>query len=98
MNVLFINTGNSYDISSNIEKYKLKDIGKKVIISSERIKSDNNQKQSEIEQLQTNILNSLNYASNQKLLPLTLPEQLNIKFIKSLKENEIFVFSSNPIL
>ncbi len=44
MNVLFINTGNSYDISSNIEKYKLKDIGKKVIISSEKIKSDNNQK------------------------------------------------------
>ena len=44
MNVLFINTGNSYDIFSNIEKYKLKDIGKKVIISSEKIKSDNNQK------------------------------------------------------
>ena len=44
MNVLFINAGNSYDISSNIEKYKLKDIGKKVIISSEKIKSDNNQK------------------------------------------------------
>ena len=74
MNILFINIGNSYDISSNIEKYKLKDIGKKVIISSEKIKSDNNQKQSEIEQLQSNILNSLKYASNQKLLPSTLPE------------------------
>ena len=111
MNILFINTGNSYDISSNIEKYKLKDIGKKVIISSERIKSDNNQKQSEIEQLQTNILNSLNYASSQKILPSTLPKQLNIKFLNVSKldnlknkiipssiENEIFVFGSNPVL
>ena len=31
MNVLFINTENSYEISSNLEKYKLKDIGEKVI-------------------------------------------------------------------
>ncbi len=89
MNVLFINTGNSYDISSNIEKYKLKDIGKKVIISSERIKSDNNQKQSEIEQLQTNILNSLNYASSQKILPSTLPKQLNIKFLNVSKLDKL---------
>ena len=89
MNVLFINTGNSYDISSNIEKYQLKDIGKKVIISSEKIKNDNNQKQSEVEQLQTNILNSLNYASNQKLLPSTLPEQLNIKFLNVSKLDKL---------
>ena len=64
-----------------------------------------------MEELQTNILNSLNYASNQKLLPSTLPEQLNIKFLNVSKldklknkiipssiENEIFVFGSNPVL
>ena len=32
----------------------------------------------DIEQLQNNVLNSLNYASNQKLLPSTLPEKLNL--------------------
>ena len=36
---------------------------------------------SEIEQLQEQVLNSLNYASNKNILPSTLPEQLNIKFL-----------------
>ena len=44
-----------------------------------------NQTISQIEELQTNVLNSLNYASNQKLLPSTLPEQLNVKFINISK-------------
>ena len=44
---------------------------------------------SEIEQLQTNILNSLNYASNQNLLPPTLPEQLNVKFLNISKLDKL---------
>ena len=43
----------------------------------------------DIEQLQNNVLNSLNYASNQKLLPSTLPEQLNVKFINVSKLDKL---------
>ena len=99
MIINFLDTKNKFETSSLIRNINKENINQLTTIqNAEIITSKNNSENSEMEELQTNILNSLNYASNQKLLPLTLPEQLNIKFIKSLKENEIFVFSSNPIL
>ena len=99
MIVTFLDTKNQFETSNVIRNINKENINQLTTIqNAEIITSKNNSENSEMEELQTNILNSLNYASNQKLLPLTLPEQLNIKFIKSLKENEIFVFSSNPIL
>ena len=95
----FVDTKNKFETSSLIRNINKENINQLTTIqNAEIITSRNNSENSEMEELQTNILNSLNYASNQKLLPLTLPEQLNINFIKSLKENENFVFSSNPIL
>ncbi len=43
----------------------------------------------DVDQLQTNVLNSLNYASSQKILPSTLPEQLNIKFLNVSKLDKL---------
>lgn len=38
---------------------------------------------SETEQLQSSVLNSLRYASSQNVLPSTLPEHLNVKFLSA---------------
>ena len=148
MNVFFNNTGQSFITASYFEK---EDISSSDIVELSQgelyLTKKNTAVVLEVEQLQTNVLKSLNYASNQKLLPSTLPEQLNIKFlnvskldklkdriiqspiaqlespntmyvsidllpqnqtdsnknwsgkfITSLKENEVFVFGSNPVL
>ena len=148
MNIFFHNTGQSFITASYFEK---EDISSSDIVELSQgelyLTKKNTAVVLEVEQLQTNVLKSLNYASNQKLLPSTLPEQLNIKFlnvskldklkdriiqspiaqlespntmyvsidllpqnqtdsnknwsgkfITSLKENEVFVFGSNPVL
>ena len=148
MNIFFHNTGQSFTMASYFEK---EDISSSDIVELSQgelyLTKKNTAVVLEVEQLQTNVLKSLNYASNQKLLPSTLPEQLNIKFlnvskldklkdriiqspiaqlespntmyvsidllpqnqtdsnknwsgkfITSLKENEVFVFGSNPVL
>lgn len=87
MKVLFINTGDAYDISSSIEKFKLDDVLDKKSILSSRSEDNSSVKKgsvvSEIEQLQSKVLNSLNYAESQNVLPSTLPEQLNVKFLNT---------------
>ena len=109
MEVNFVDTGyiSKLKIRDEAVNFDLTNLNSESIVKYK----ENNQIKSKIEQLQKNVLNSLNYASNQKLLPSTLPEQLNIKFLNISKldklkdkiipssiENEIFVFGSNPVL
>lgn len=42
---------------------------------------EKNEKLSEVEELQGQVLNSLNYVSNHHMLPSTLPDELNVKFL-----------------
>ena len=110
MQVKFLDSDDIIDLTINFTKNKQVDFLKDdITIGNERVPED--KIISEVEELQNNVLNSLNYASSQKILPSTLPEQLNIKFLNVSKldnlkdriiqspiENEIFVFGNNPVL
>ena len=86
MNIFFHNTGQSFTMASYFEKeYIASDDIIELRQGESFLTKQNTAVVLEVEQLQTNVLNSLNYASNQKLLPSTLPEQLNIKFINISK-------------
>ena len=90
MIVTFLDTKNQFETSNVIRNINKENINQLTTIqNAEVIKNTNNNEQSEIQQLQTNILNSLNYASNQKLLPSTLPKNLNIKFLNISKLEKI---------
>ena len=90
MNIFFNDTGQSFTTASYFEKA---DINNSDIVELRQGQPALNTNSStvilEIEQLQTNILNSLNYATNQNLLPSTLPENLNIKFLNISKLEKI---------
>ena len=85
MKVNFKNTGNIYDISGegsifNIVIEDIKD--RKIEVKQNEKTSDKNEEiVSEVEELQENVLNSLNYVSNQNMLSSTLPDELNVKFL-----------------
>ncbi len=90
MIVTFLDTKNQFETSNVIRNINKENINQLTTIqNAEVIKNTNNNEQSEIQQLQTNILNSLNYASNQNLLPSTLPKNLNIKFLNISKLEKI---------
>ena len=88
MQVKFLDSDNIIDLTINFTKNKQVDFLKDdITIGNERVPEDKTI--SEVEELQTNILNSLNYVSNEKLLPSTLPEQLNIKFLNISKLDKL---------
>ena len=90
MIINFLDNKNKFETSSLIRNINKENINQLTTIqNAEIITSRNNSENSEMEELQTNILNSLNYASNQKLLPSTLPEQLNIKFLNISKLDKL---------
>ena len=84
MIINFLDTKSKFDINSNI-KLKSSPPPKNAqsieTVENNELDSQETYSRSEIEQLQSNVLNSLNYASSQNLLPSTLPDQLNIKFL-----------------
>ncbi len=85
MQIFFIDTKSKFD---SFTKFRIATNNDNDRVELDSLLLDLNKKNNtipQIEQLQTNVLNSLNYASNQKLLPSTLPEQLNIKFINISK-------------
>lgn len=67
--------------SHNIISYKAVENEELNYDEYEVLEDNKSKNYSEVEQLQSNVLNSLNYASSQNLLPATLPEQLNVKFL-----------------
>jgi hypothetical protein len=90
MIVTFLDTKNQFETSNVIRNINKENINQLTTIqNAEIITSRNNSENSEMEELQTNILNSLNYVSNEKLLPSTLPEQLNIKFLNISKLDKL---------
>ena len=90
MNIFFHNTGQSFTMASYFEKeYIASDDIIELRQGESFLTKQNTAVVLEVEQLQTNVLNSLNYASNQKLLPSTLPEQLNIKFLNVSKLDKL---------
>ena len=90
MNIFFHNTGQSFTMASYFEKeYIASDDIMELRQGESFLTKQTTAVVLEVEQLQTNILNSLNYASNQKLLPSTLPEQLNIKFLNISKLDKL---------
>ena len=67
MIVTFLDTKNQFETSNVIRNINKENINQLTTIqNAEVITSRNNSENSEMEELQTNILNSLNYASNQK--------------------------------
>ena len=80
MRIYFIDTSKKFELIQNIGITNITENKKILSGFEEDVDIINNDKENylEIEQLQTNVLNSLNYASNQKLLPSTLPEKLNL--------------------
>ena len=90
MNIFFHNTGQLFTMASYFEKeYIASDDIIELRQGESFLTKQTTAVVLEVEQLQTNVLNSLNYASNQKLLPSTLPEQLNIKFLNVSKLDKL---------
>ena len=89
MQIFFIDTKSKFD---SFTKFRVATNNDNDRVELDSLLLDLNKKNNtipQIEQLQTNVLNSLNYASNQKLLPSTLPEQLNIKFLNVSKLDKL---------
>ena len=67
MIINFLDTKNKFETSILIRNINKENINQLTTIqNAEIITSRNNSENAEMEELQTNILNSLNYASNQK--------------------------------
>lgn len=81
MNFYFHSTGQSFDTAKIFER---EDVSSDDIVElSDELPYLSINDVSEVEQLQSNVLNSLNYASSQNVLPSTLPGQLNVKFLNT---------------
>ena len=91
MRIYFIDTSKKFELIQNIGITNITENKKILSGFEEDVDIINNDKENhlEIEQLQSNVLNSLKYASTQKLLPSTLPEQLNIKFFNVSKLDKL---------
>ena len=78
MRIYFIDTSKKFELIQNIGITNITENKKILSGFEEDVDIINNDKENYLEIEQSNVLNSLNYASNQKLLPSTLPEKLNL--------------------